>query len=200
VKERPILFSGEMIRALLAGTKTQTRRVMKPQPVEIAPGHLEWKDRRGLEAAAPIKDAGWWFDCPYGHINDRLWVRETWMVEHFPSDGSQLIHYRADDTPAGSGWTAARMWKPSIHMPRAYSRITLEITDVRVERLQDISVVDAEAEGVGSYTRARGVLSAMPPDPRWRFVELWNAINGPRGYGWETNPFVWVLEFKRVKP
>ncbi len=189
--DRPILFSGEMVRAILEGCKTQTRRVIKPQPIEVERGYLTWKQGTGHGAGAPVSDAGTWFDCPYGKLGDRLWVRETWMVEQFPSNGSELVHYRADNTAANSGWTAARMWKPSIHMPRRYSRITLEITGVRVERLQDISEADMAAEGLDI---------APYGEPCAGFQVLWDGINAKRGYGWDTNPWVWALTFKRVQP
>lgn len=164
MKERPIIFSGEMVRAILAGRKTQTRRVIKPQPV-IQDGVAFFKTGQR---------------CPYGQIGDRMWVREAWIRN------SGVPAYRADD-PSWPGETPK--WKPSIHMPRWASRITLEIVNVRVERLQDITVGDAWAEGCPN--------SDVNVIPDW-FIPLWAGINAARGNGWDDNPWVWAIEFKRV--
>ncbi len=170
MSEKPILFSGEMIRAVLDGRKTQTRRVVKPQPVGL------W--------AAPGKSR-----CPYGQPGGRLWVRETFYPER---SHRGPVSYRAtwprDDDPPDGGW------KPSIFMPRWASRITLEIVSVRVEQVQDISEDDARAEGVDD-----GTGQTRPLHPYW-FRALWDSINSKRGYGWEKNPWVWVVAFRRVIP
>lgn len=188
--EKPILFSGEMVRAILDGRKTQTRRVIKPQPRF---------DRMGLTDASFVNtyDETWaypnvcpekYYKCPYGKPGDLLWVRETWREsESHTWAGCQnldAIHYKADhDEPDADG-----CWRPSIHMPRWASRITLEVTNVRVERLQDILVEDSLKEG----------MDHNPMNcPRMEFAQLWNSINEKRGYGWETNPWVWVVEFER---
>ena len=209
-KERPILFSGPMVKAILEGKKTQTRRVVKPQysTPRVPPQHMEpWLidgeqqynedgDKLPMWAGFHPDYSGEakWFTCPYGGPGWRLWVRETWMAEHFPSTpGEVYYHYRADDTAAARGWTAAQMWKPSIHMPRRASRLLLEVVDVRVERVQDISEADAEAEGI-EPKEPYNVVSA-----RYRFGQLWNSINGARGYGWAANPWVWVVEFRRLE-
>ena len=198
MKERPILFSGPMVRALLAGTKTQTRRVIKPQ-------HLAFFNQ---DAAAMLSD---WNErpLPYGQTGDRLWVREAWGLHAYGDDTDWLkggctamdlddhvIAYRADWGPLQDGCH----WRPSIHMPRAASRITLEITGVRVERLQDISFTDAAAEGL-HYTSERldrwsadGSLWHATPQQAYR--ALWESINGPDS--WDANPWVWAIEFKRV--
>ena len=190
----PILFSGAMVRAILDGRKTQTRRIMKPQPIEDPQGYLTWKDRRNLEAGAFVADAGWWLDCPYGQPGDRLWVRETWKQQ---PDGT--IEYRAD-----RDWL--QRWSAPLYMPRAASRITLELTSVRVERLQDISEADAQAEGVDllpcTYV-GRCNSNSCPRHgrlDRYRlaYAALWNTING-KTYPWDGNPWVWVLSFKRVE-
>ena len=195
MKERPILFSGAMVRALLAGTKTQTRRVMKPQP-------------RRVDGGVPFGDAPQWahaepgtamMRCPYGQRGDRLWVRETF--QRFTDDGETL--YKAD--PAGleamnelmrDEYIEAR-WRPSIHMPRWASRITLEITSVRVERLQDIDISAAQAEGV-SDTGPLILDSAGNEQggPIAEYAVLWEQINGPGS--WDANPWVWVVEFRRL--
>lgn len=169
--ERPILFNGAMVRAILAGRKTQTRRVMKG-------------DAALLDAILPDYAAR----CRYGQPGDRLWVRETlrrW--------GSQWVAYDAGNTPTTDPnvlwrWRGDRC--PSIHMPRALSRITLEITAVRVERLQDISEADAESEGVDYIPAAPARTSH-----RAAFAGLWDGING-KTYPWASNPWVWVVEFK----
>ena len=166
MRERPILFSGAMVRAILDGTKTQTRRVMKPPRLSAR----DWQTGDSNIA------------CPYGEAGDRLWVRETW-VNHF----GHILH-RADFEP-GSFEYGAKGWKPSIHMPRAHSRLSLDITGVRVERLQDISAADKEAEGLPA---AEGYGPAA-------FADLWDQINAKRGYSWASNPWVWVVSFARVR-
>ncbi|WP_430434768.1 hypothetical protein [Methyloversatilis sp.] len=187
--ERPMLMSAPMVRALLAGTKTQTRRAVKPQPRILAGELLCWKDDALTDDQMAVR-------CPYGQPGDRLWVREAFM--HEPADycweASVSIPcrpastvYRADfhESQPGEGW------KPSIHMPRSLSRILLEITAVRVERLQDISHDDACAEGIESQ---KGGAAACIE----RYRDLWKSINGPDS--WDANPWVWVVEFKRVRP
>lgn len=195
-RERPILFSGPMIRAILDGTKTMTRRVMKPQPeIYTRPGPVfgdaqlvRWNNR--VDTPLVIFPGAMRTKCPYGKAGDSLWCRETWHLWGPPE--RQFVDYRATCPDADQ-----LSWKPSIHMPRAYSRISLEIVSVRVERVQDISEADAVAEGVPfeGIAICRG---NERPDPRPVFARLWNAINGPRGYGWDVNPFVWVIEFKQV--
>lgn len=192
MRERPILFSAPMVRAILEGRKTQTRRVVKPQPAGA------W--------AAPGRRA-----CPYGQAGDRLWVRETWGTHDQGFDTAEestVVVYRADvDRPE------PKRWRPSIHMPRVASRITLEVTGVRVERLHQLSEADALAEGIhridiGSgyeprYSAApRSWADAVEGDPDVQltasaaFRELWESINGLRS--WLANPWVWVVEFKRL--
>lgn len=183
MKERPIIFSGPMVRALLAGTKTQTRRVYRARPVDnIAAEH------------GPV----WSLPSPYGAPGDRLWVRETmdYSAEH------ANFYYAADRRGVGEYVYArlvARDWKPrtvpSIHMPRWASRITLEVTEVRVQRVQDISEEDARAEGV----LPAGANPSHYKPARDLFRTLWNDINEDRA-PWASNPWVWALTFKRVKP
>lgn len=229
MKERPIVFSGSMVRAILNGTKTQARPLIKPQPrlgllgngQQIGNGQLVWEPKKGR--VIPFTDTCMFqiFDCcPYGTKNDRLWVRETWrpLTTHMSECVDQNdIGYRAsvtDDFEDG-----LFDWKPSIHMPRWASRITLEITDIRVERLQSISEDDAKAEGVermiasqarfGSraaglllyrdYEDSRSVWQRGFESPIPAFRTLWNSINNDRGYGWDSNPWTWVIEFKRVE-
>lgn len=196
MKERPILFSGPMVRAILAGQKTQTRRLVKPQPLcygssqsaTITPhpcGSGEFLLERWPKGDSQMQNFGRCSlvpACPYGKPGDRLWVRETHYVQSAGyADGSgKLILYKADgDAPT--------TWTPSIHMYRWASRITLEITEVRLERLQNISAADAVAEGCDSCT------------PYDQFRALWTFIHTADGpNGWAANPWVWVVGFRRV--
>ncbi|HET7552162.1 MAG TPA: hypothetical protein VFK04_12800 [Gemmatimonadaceae bacterium] len=279
VRERPILFSGEMVRAILGGRKVQTRRVVNPQPPEwvsefgytcfTPPGHISgrgyWKGVPGEEGPAEK-----FFRCPYGQPGDRLWVREAWQADTgscnpaFPdgplwwhevprslrtSRAFRYLYYRADnaivswdESLADLPWEDRRSawvptdkdpdffarelrWRPSIHMPRWASRITLEITDVRVQRVQEISEEDARAEGatqrdagwsmdwsrVGSLSRFAAASEVKGrdlaplserdialPTARGAFGNTWEHLNAKRGYGWDVNPWVWALTFRRV--
>jgi hypothetical protein len=241
MKTRPILFSGAMVRAILDGSKTQTRRFVKPQPAPNAPhdggttwtfrpkdglhvpygtvGHLTVRERMGLP-------------CPYGVPGDRLWVRETWgyrgalWSSERPDVQEYDIAYQADDQrkrytfasePPGLPKCPTqgpdesteefyadtltrywRSWRPSIHMPRWASRLTLEVTGVRVERLHDISEEDAMAEGaaVSNGHPELGALIGAGPSHREGFAQLWRDINGVES--WTANPWVWVVKFRRV--
>ena len=190
MKESPILFSAPMVRALLAGTKTQTRRIFKPDRMTWdANGRYTTYAMRGGElsttGSGPFKPSSWLHYCPYGQPGDRLWVRESFA--RVPTAcGSEDIVFAADYQD-GSDRAAGVRYTPSIHMPRAVSRITLEITGVRVERLQDISEADAIAEGV--YTD--------PACPAYdAYAQLWDEINGLGS--WEANPWVWVVGFHRI--
>lgn len=178
MKERPILFNGPMVRALLDGSKTQTRRVSKADPDQC-------EDIGIFYAENP---------CPYGRPGDRLWVRESYQRHTGPYGESFIYAYRAtDDDRLGP-------WRPSIHMPREACRITLELTGVRVERLQDISEADARSEGLTDG----GCLNCGNPEPcgcdcptpsaRDSFVQLWESTGGD----WHANPWVWVVEFRRI--
>ena len=227
---RPILFSGPMVRALLAGTKTQTRRALKHQPIDIIPMPKE-PDRQWviLKQREP-EPKGKVVRCRFGVPGDLLWVRETWA--HVPirgSDGGQGDEmgpiYRADGEEAFKDFTGP--WRPSIFMPRKYSRITLRITDVRVERLQKITETDAAAEGVyrdedRPEERRKGAFCPncadtglnMGVDPGSggaqfdtdctdcdsyvkRYRWLWDSINGPNS--WASNPWVWAVLFERAE-
>lgn len=185
-RERPILFSAPMVRALLDGSKTQTRRVVKGwqlewllPPISFSPEYV----------AHPENHA-----CPYGQTGERLWVRETWARD----DEDGALMYRADlgRDMGADAWEQGRLegvpryrWRPSIHMPRTASRMRLDVTGVRVERLQAISRGDAMAEGCPFANMAAG------QDPRDWYADLWNAINGAGA--WDANPWVWVVEFQR---
>jgi hypothetical protein len=206
MKERPILFNGEMVRAILEGRKTQTRRVVQHPTIGSV---ARVNSYRGSSAFDLImsNDEGTVIPCPYGKPGDRLWVRETFCQKLddddmfvYNADGNldaSCCYYRADlidvDFPAGGGWS------PSIHMPRWASRITLEITGVRVERLNEISDDDAFAEGVlPNWAGPRSGFSIKNPAPSGAaFADLWESINGPGS--WAANPWVWVVEFRRVE-
>ena len=185
MKERPILFSGEMVRAILEGRKTQTRRVIKHQPDGMDPVYTkDFKRDFGCRS------------CPYGVPSDRLWVRETHALD-VPGCGEQGgVSYQADhDDNGGDGPTRIK-WRPSIYMPRWASRVTLEITDVRTERVQDVTNANITAEGMPRS--GDGFVS--PETPRIWFRNLWDSINEKPGRAWADNPWVWVIEFRRVDP
>lgn len=213
MSEKPILFSAPMVRAILAGTKTQTRRALPDgawldpelgviRMCSVAPGVT------GFQEVA----------CRYGQPGTKLWVRETWQVSNWSEDGDPCIRLMADgsehwpaltmeatdwalDTWAAlsapdnyniDGRAADRRWRPSIHMPRWAGRITLEVVGVRVERLREISRGDAMAEGCPFPNMAAG------DDPRQWYAALWDQINGAGS--WDANPWVWVVEFRKVAP
>lgn len=199
--EKPILFSGEMVRAILDGRKTMTRRTRGLNRFNGQP------DRWRIEGNMMAFDGG--FDyvktspCPYGRPGDLLWVRETWRP--FTANGSidAAVQYRADSKIEQVSMTVDYInrfpespdrWRPSIFMPRWASRITLEVTAVRVERLQDISEEDAMAEGISPITDSLSNCNGSV----YYFRSLWDSINSKRGYGWDVNPFVWVVEFRMV--
>lgn len=181
MKERPILFSGPMVRAILAGKKTQTRRIVKPRWLPIVEECLR------VNGKWVFTTLGYDLTTPYGEPGDRLWVRETFC----PNWCDEVI-YKADGGSAvEAGYEREPSWKPSIHMPRKASRILLALTGVRVERLQSISEKDAEAEGCGISERYCKV------EPRVHFSSVWEEINGLQS--WLDNPWVWVLDFRRIE-
>ncbi|HDV8245017.1 hypothetical protein V1238_09545 [Enterobacter hormaechei] len=192
-----MIFNGEMVRAILDGRKTQTRRIMKNQPAGDYPdtpalirsvgGGFQWYGHYGESSI---------FNCPFGAVGDRIWVRETWAeagagapdLKLYRADYPEHVPTHYENVPPAD----EIRWTPSIHMPRWASRLTLEITGVRVERLRDLSEDDAKSEGI------------TPPSgrvlPGWEyrinFRDLWMSIYGADN--WETNPWVWVIEFKVV--
>lgn len=207
--EKPILFSGDTVRAILDGRKTQTRRVISDKilktfqdlnPDIYGNGVPSFETEMGQEVSITNL-------CPYGQVGDRLWVRETWADIGYAMFSSPHYVYRATDHEweKNDGW---RGWKPSIHMPRQASRITLKIINVRVERLQDIHHYDAIAEGVMSsnpcggcgenqWNPCIGCLHPFGDNPVDVFSNLWDSINAKK-HPWDSNPWVWVIEFKRV--
>ncbi|HHL3745910.1 TPA: hypothetical protein ACQ8IT_001510 [Klebsiella quasipneumoniae] len=236
MKERGMIFNGEMVRAILDGRKTQTRRIMDPQPdddIERSifpnPEVIGWKSSRRHKHGSTTAHF-----YHYGKPGDRIWVRETWgVVSHAFSDDGLMIDWVPDrpataihEMPFGNGYYSGyaiyaadgdftwgdddgyedgrSCWKPSIHMPKAASRILLEITDVRVERLNAISEEDATAEGVppagsllpdypGTFLTPKGDFATA----KVAFQRLWESIYGEES--WKANPWVWVIEFKRVE-
>ncbi len=204
MKERPILFNGDMVRSILAGQKTQTRRPVKPQPasgciysINGAHDALHLSDAgcpvRYIQPTGRIKDH--LLPCPFGQPGDRLWVRET-FCKYYPSETwpEPKALYRADGITlcATDSEGKKQRWTPSIHMPRPLSRITLEITDVRVERVQDINEEEAWAEGIEALD---GRFVSME-DARCIYAHLWDTLYAARGLGWGVNPWVWVVTFK----
>ncbi|HBZ2245769.1 TPA: hypothetical protein MG833_00810 [Klebsiella pneumoniae] len=236
MKERGMIFNSEMVRAILDGRKTQTRRPIK------------WKQTRFTEIGEREDGSKWpwsedaehacdfWHPCPFGAVGDRIWVRETWgVVSHAFSDDGLMIDWVPDrpataihEMPFGNGYYSGyaiyaadgdftwgdddgyedgrSCWKPSIHMPRAASRILLEITDVRVERLNAISEEDAEAEVIDMealydsqdcYDCIADHNMTGRPTVTGAFKYLWESIYGEEG--WKSTPWVWVIEFKRVE-
>jgi hypothetical protein len=241
MRERPILFSGPMVRAILEGRKTQTRRVVDfrraPGCASDCAGKLPERSfadrgfpdqdgkRRYAYLHVPCKDeAAQRFFCPYGMPGDRLWVRERWShdggagaacADHRCGIADHVWYYATEDERTRDTFAGSARWRPSIHMPRWASRLTLEITEVRVQRLQEISEEDAKAEGAryfpgipaGPYgdngTRWSMRLDS-PPDTdhclrtaRLAFGQAWNDINGKRA-AWSSNPWVWALTFRRL--
>lgn len=196
-KENPILFSSAMVRAILDGRKTQTRRIVKDQPSErecvrydTITGEVVYEKDESSRIIPPA----------HGQPGDRLWVKETFRLANKTQSEPDVV-YRADDPEV---WGAP--WKPSIFMPRKFSRITLEIESVRVERLHEISRQDAMAEGIYLNENDYWTAGEMEPGKVLRGLEslelaygrLWDYINGPGS--WDKNPWVWVIQFRRLKP
>ncbi|EBX9358092.1 hypothetical protein DT181_23500 [Salmonella enterica subsp. enterica serovar Mbandaka] len=215
MKEHGVIFNDEMVRAILDGRKTQTRRIMKPQPADdVARGAFPNKDAIGWISSLNHKFGSTTAHfCPYGNPGDRIWVRETFRVHSRATDVATLV-YRAS---VRNSWTeqthrvpvavcnkpaTPEKWTPSIHMPRWARRILLEITDVRVERLNAISENDAQEEGVaqlrgGFWKHYQPGWTQHQLSARGSFVTLWKSIYGDES--WYSNPWVWVIEFKRIE-
>lgn len=220
IKDRPILFSGPMVKAIFEGRKTQTRRIVKPQPIfDGKRVSFTWKGWAYPLPLSKTHPCDQWFsrECPYGQPGDRLWVREKAKLQ---SCGTRekgetawaSLFYDADKAMSERivpGYTHKpylfTQWTPSIHMPRWASRITLEIVSVRVERLNDISEEDSQAEGIpfngtywlGGHHPVKGSLQCWNT-AKDAFRKTWDVINGSGS--WEKNSWVWVIEFKRVTP
>lgn len=209
MKERPILFSGPMVRAILDGRKTVTRRPVKLRGRWV----IEQREDGGLWPYDPTwshgDDGSPWIACPYGQPGDRLWVRETWCYAH-PDYHDEAEGRRMGDRPvreypapwwchyAATDDVDEPRWRSPLYMPRWASRITLEVVDVRVERLHDITEEDAASEGVRAEDVAVGNLRVLHEmgHLRYGFATLWERINGPGS--WAANPWVWRVEFRRL--
>lgn len=211
IKERPIIFSGPMVRAILEGRKSQTRRIIKPQPSKNCTGfspaisgehwieQLPVKVPAGMlhprQGAVDTTISGNSLRCPYAPVGARIWVREAYLVR----GAGKIPVYKADLSAVDAAGFGAMYggWKRAMYMPRWASRIVLEIINIRVERVQDISEADAVAEGVSILPDAE-IAARVADDSvaRMEFWALWTSIHGPGS--WEANPWVWVLDFKRV--
>lgn len=229
MKERPMIFNGEMVRAILDGRKTQTRRMLTPRHLEMIGKAAQVGECYPLESGQQHANSQSYYRewCPFGVVGDRIWVRETWAdVNH---EGCPAVAYRADsevrdlneedgdeqDPNLEKYWFAnwypdlisgtEGKWTPSIHMPRWASRITLEITGVRVERLQNISNEDVDAEGFAGDYPTSALPSLFPGEPSdWSHLSmrdcygvLWKSIYGEES--WKANPWVWVIDFRRIE-
>lgn len=198
MRDRPILFTGPMVRSILQGRKTQTRRIVKPQPeclqdVQALQYHVSTGEPLVIGRG-----------CPYGQPGDRLWVKETWQAWRYCSmeynewclcdcpPSEILERFRTPKLEYAATTESVGPWRPSIFMPRWASRITLKIVSVRIERLLDISNEDCWDEGMCDATNPE-----VKANRKW-FSELWESINGPGS--WNANPWVWVIQFKKVKP
>lgn len=191
-KERGLIFNGEMVRAILDGRKTQTRRVLTPRQLRMIEAAASAGECYPLNSGQRHENSQSYYRewCPFGKTGDRIWVRETFNVDPYG------YSYRADgdwigDMKRNGAFGCDEKWTPSIHMPRWASRILLEITDIRVERLNDISECDAKAEGAPTECCVIGDKHFLG------FRSLWKTIYGEES--WRANPWVWVIEFKRVQ-
>jgi hypothetical protein len=229
VSEKPILFSTELVQAILDGRKTQTRRVITSDQLNDDPNYWESfgvqraKDitftpqpSPGLYALFGNKGDDDWIEpikSPYGKPSDELWVRETWQaLQHgsykpFDCKPSEIPEQYADVRYKADEGETQYPWKPSIHMPRWASRIQLTVKDIRVERVQDMSVEDMEEECITGHSKPSALLGKPNSyyqngdglkynTPQEAFRQLWDSINADRGYSWESNPWVWVVEFE----
>jgi hypothetical protein len=226
MNEKQILFGTPMVKTILRADnpKTQTRRVITPQPILSSDGMWRWKDCQWMDGGIGFPVSGIKDHTKY-QIGDILWVREAFTLTNY---GNPV--YKADYRDKyGEYWSSVSSdptgvkWKPSIHMPRVAARIFLKVTDVRVEQIQDISEADAKAEGIRSYWLTKeagagasdwhesngppfvgvteGAGGALCSTRRAAFSRLWDSINSSRGYGWDTNPWVWAYTFERcAKP
>ena len=192
MKIKPILFSAPMVRAIVDGKKSMTRRAVKPTIVNRfivdntgnLLGSTDWESD-----AYPTID-----DAPY-HPGDILWVRETWtLMTPTMNEGPDFYLYKADVPPGAEKSNWFNSWRPSIFMPREAARIWLRVTDVRCERVQEITEEDATREGCFSDTPFSGQYQWSARD---NFVELWDSLNAKRGYPWGSNPWVWAISFER---
>lgn len=210
MKESPIIFNEEMVLAILDGRKTQTRRIIKPsrgqewlsdellqssKPSVLTPSHVtKPSNDYGVQLLHPNGGPLGWVKFPFGQIGDQLWVKETW---HGGDDTLENVFYKASDRCFLKYGVCQCSWRPSIFMPRKFSRITLQITNVRVQKLQDITEADCHKEGVEGHGVSPMSIDQIPVAIA-NFKALWNSIYGQFEFAWSKNPWVWVIEFKRV--
>lgn len=213
--EKPILFNSDMVQAILDGRKTETRRVINPQPIGFCLDKVFYWDEPDLRDTVKADPGCWYYDkhglhfhkkCLYGSLGDQLWVRETWQaapVHYDDYNGGNEAGYPYDIIPKNKPsncWITYAAdgdegpWRPSIHMPRWASRITLEIEDIRVERVQDITPDGIYSEG---FPISVGDDHDCSNAYEW-FSDLWDSINAERGLGWEADPWVWVVKFRKL--
>lgn len=202
VKERPIPFSGEMVRAILDNRKTQTRRICKHEGVWFNGHPMPDLSKVGKPVLLDL--------CPYGQLGDRLWVRERVNLEEKRGKGLDIAVYASDgETTLLDTWSWKRDFLPARFCPRGLSRINLEITGIRVERLQDIEREDVYAEGIHGpglvvgevFMLCTGQPTIESAEVKYildQFIDLWDSLNTKRGYSWAINPWVWVIEFRRI--
>lgn len=201
--EKPILMSTPMIKAILSGAKTVTRRVIKPQPT-----YCRFVESGIFTYPHPVAESDSWIYCPYGEVGNCLWVKETWQAYNLSGSSYSSLPKEKKAQAELYNWAVVSKatnpedkrprdpWIPSIFMPRWASAITLEITDVKVERIQEINNHEAWREGIpefGNWIKNEG-------EARDEFARLWDSINLKRGYGWDANPWVWAISFKLTKP
>ena len=231
MKERGLPMRQHELSGILDGSRTQFRRLIKwdseGPPVgegirirDLVPeSDKHWSEEWGWSDADGDRGGSLSIGCPYGQPGDRLWVRETWAIrdcghrvplDTFAADWpvKRLMYIATDDAPSETSKGKPYWWnkRASTTMPRWASRLTLEVVAVRVERVQEISMADAKAEGLESAGknswwggRKRGTCKIMRANARMAFVDLWDSINANCGYGWDTNPWVWVVDFKRIE-
>ena len=200
MKERPILMKGPLVLATLEDRKWQTRRIVKPQFTKVwGQGVRHGDDTYSAHVDIPVADGWRWLRCPYGKTGDLLWVRETWhentvlpLSSRPPGDAVYRADLAADGTPKYS-----TSWRPSIHMPRWASRLLLEITGVRVERVQEITHDDMRAEGVRPNQEASLLWRESLTE---NFIALWDTTTTNPAYTWDANPWVWVISYRRIAP
>jgi len=210
IRERPIVFSTEMVRAILDDRKTMTRGVVKDagnkmhygrllgewglsEPPELVDGLLRWVLQTDVDDSAMFE-----IKCPYGEVGDIIWVKETWAI-HEKAVGGIIFKARCPEKLA-----AIKTWRSSRFMPRAAARLFLKVKDVRVERLREITEADARLEGCIDFHDKIGDgkfddVSEFDLTARDAFIDIWNNDNAKRGYGWDINPWVWVVSFERVE-
>ncbi|MGI6691178.1 MAG: hypothetical protein ACOX63_10145 [Christensenellales bacterium] len=212
-KMKPIIFSTPMVRAIMEGRKTMTRRVMKPQPIMDDGGMWHWKDCQWMDGGLGFPASGIDDYAPY-KPGDTMWVKETWQHVDNGDENSGYVYKASENGKAWEKNAGGWKWRPSIFMPREAARIFLWVTDVYAERLQDITEEYARVEGIRSYWKAphnrespffwdedefyKGNDKASFRKARDAFRDLWDSINAKRGYGWESNPWVFVYAFERI--